>query len=76
MSEAARQLPNDLARELASQGFYRMWVPDSLGGRSDAAIDRAARHGDGWLGVWCSPKRHRTVLSQIDAICEIKRRLA
>ena len=32
-------------------------VPIVIGGRSDAAIRRAAVHGDGWLGVWCSPKR-------------------
>lgn len=30
--ETARQLPDDLARELASQGFYRMWVQRTLGG--------------------------------------------
>ena len=30
--EQARRLPDDLARELASEGFYRMWVPSSLGG--------------------------------------------
>jgi alkylation response protein AidB-like acyl-CoA dehydrogenase len=30
--ETARQLPNDLARDLASQGFYRMWVQKTLGG--------------------------------------------
>jgi alkylation response protein AidB-like acyl-CoA dehydrogenase len=30
--ERARRVPDDLARELASDGFYRMWVPRSLGG--------------------------------------------
>ncbi len=30
--EAARRLPDDLARSLAEQGFYRMWVPTTLGG--------------------------------------------
>jgi alkanesulfonate monooxygenase SsuD/methylene tetrahydromethanopterin reductase-like flavin-dependent oxidoreductase (luciferase family) len=40
-------------------------VPLLVGGRSDAAIARAAQHGDGWLGVWCSPKRYRAVVEQI-----------
>jgi alkanesulfonate monooxygenase SsuD/methylene tetrahydromethanopterin reductase-like flavin-dependent oxidoreductase (luciferase family) len=31
--------------------------PVVLGGRSDAALRRAARVGDGWLGVWMSPRR-------------------
>ncbi|HEY2190720.1 MAG TPA: LLM class flavin-dependent oxidoreductase [Actinomycetospora sp.] len=31
--------------------------PLVLGGRSDAALHRAARVGDGWLGVWMSPRR-------------------
>ncbi|MDG2333248.1 MAG: acyl-CoA dehydrogenase family protein [Myxococcota bacterium] len=30
--EEARQVPNDLAQSLAEQGFYRMWVPEELGG--------------------------------------------
>ena len=30
--------------------------PTVIGGRSDAALRRAARFGDGWLGVWVSPK--------------------
>jgi alkanesulfonate monooxygenase SsuD/methylene tetrahydromethanopterin reductase-like flavin-dependent oxidoreductase (luciferase family) len=28
-----------------------------VGGRSDAAIRRAGRLGDGWLGIWNSPRR-------------------
>ncbi len=31
--------------------------PLVVGGRSDAALRRAARVGDGWLGVWMSPDR-------------------
>ncbi|MFP6656404.1 MAG: LLM class flavin-dependent oxidoreductase, partial [Myxococcota bacterium] len=38
-----------------------------VGGRSDAAIRRAARLGDGWLGVWCSPKRFAAVTRAIEA---------
>ena len=40
-------------------------VPIVIGGRSDAAIRRAAVHGDGWLGVWCSPKRFAGVRDEI-----------
>jgi alkanesulfonate monooxygenase SsuD/methylene tetrahydromethanopterin reductase-like flavin-dependent oxidoreductase (luciferase family) len=32
-------------------------VPIIIGGRSDAAIKRAGRLGDGWLGIWNSPRR-------------------
>ncbi len=30
--EKARQVPADLALSLAEQGFYRMWVPERMGG--------------------------------------------
>lgn len=33
-------------------------VPVVIGGRSDAALRRVARHGDGWLGLWVSPGRY------------------
>jgi alkanesulfonate monooxygenase SsuD/methylene tetrahydromethanopterin reductase-like flavin-dependent oxidoreductase (luciferase family) len=32
-------------------------VPVIVGGRSDGAIRRAGRLGDGWLGIWNSPRR-------------------
>ncbi len=32
-------------------------IPVLVGGRSDAAVRRAGRFGDGWLGAWCSPRR-------------------
>jgi alkanesulfonate monooxygenase SsuD/methylene tetrahydromethanopterin reductase-like flavin-dependent oxidoreductase (luciferase family) len=32
-------------------------VPIIIGGRSEAALRRVARHGDGWLGLWVSPAR-------------------
>jgi alkanesulfonate monooxygenase SsuD/methylene tetrahydromethanopterin reductase-like flavin-dependent oxidoreductase (luciferase family) len=32
-------------------------VPIIIGGRSDAAIRRAGQLGDGWLGIWNSPRR-------------------
>lgn len=41
-------------------------VPIVIGGRSDAALRRAARFGDGWLGVWCSPARYAKTLARIE----------
>jgi alkanesulfonate monooxygenase SsuD/methylene tetrahydromethanopterin reductase-like flavin-dependent oxidoreductase (luciferase family) len=32
-------------------------LPVIVGGRSNAALARAGRHGDGWIGVWISPRR-------------------
>jgi alkanesulfonate monooxygenase SsuD/methylene tetrahydromethanopterin reductase-like flavin-dependent oxidoreductase (luciferase family) len=40
-------------------------VPLIVGGRSDAAVSRAARLGDGWLGIWVSPRRFASVRDQI-----------
>lgn len=40
-------------------------IPLIVGGRSEAAVSRAARLGDGWLGIWVSPRRFATVRDQI-----------
>lgn len=40
-------------------------IPIVVGGRSDAAVRRAGRYGDGWLGIWVSPRRFATVVAQI-----------
>ncbi len=37
-------------------------VPIVVGGRSDAAVRRAGRLGDGWLGIWNSARRFREVV--------------
>jgi len=37
-------------------------IPIIIGGRSDAAIRRAGRLGDGWLGIWNSPRRFATAV--------------
>ncbi len=55
--------------------FQRAWIrpapqppiPMVIGGRADAAVARAARFGDGWLGVWSSPRRFAEVVSQVNA---------
>jgi alkanesulfonate monooxygenase SsuD/methylene tetrahydromethanopterin reductase-like flavin-dependent oxidoreductase (luciferase family) len=33
-------------------------VPIVVGGRSDAAVERAGRRGDGWFGIWVSAPRY------------------
>src|SRR5262249_49773349 len=40
-------------------------IPLIVGGRSEAAVARAARLGDGWLGIWVSPRRFAAVRDQI-----------
>ena len=40
-------------------------IPLIVGGRSQAAVSRAARLGDGWLGIWVSPRRFATVRDHI-----------
>jgi alkanesulfonate monooxygenase SsuD/methylene tetrahydromethanopterin reductase-like flavin-dependent oxidoreductase (luciferase family) len=40
-------------------------VPVVIGGRSDAALRRVARHGDGWLGLWVSPARYADAVGLI-----------
>jgi alkanesulfonate monooxygenase SsuD/methylene tetrahydromethanopterin reductase-like flavin-dependent oxidoreductase (luciferase family) len=40
-------------------------IPLIVGGRSSAAVRRAGRFGDGWLGIWISPRRFRSVVEQI-----------
>jgi alkanesulfonate monooxygenase SsuD/methylene tetrahydromethanopterin reductase-like flavin-dependent oxidoreductase (luciferase family) len=40
-------------------------IPIIVGGRSDAAVRRAGRYGDGWLGIWVSPRRFGSVVEQV-----------
>jgi alkanesulfonate monooxygenase SsuD/methylene tetrahydromethanopterin reductase-like flavin-dependent oxidoreductase (luciferase family) len=40
-------------------------IPLIVGGRSAAGVSRAARLGDGWLGIWVSPRRYATVRDHI-----------
>src|SRR5262249_47746891 len=43
-------------------------VPILIGGRSDAAIRRAGRLGDGWYGIWGSPGRYGQAVDQMQAV--------
>ncbi len=41
-----------------------------MGGRSDAALERAAKHSEGWIGVWCSSKRYSEALDILEEKAE------
>ena len=41
-------------------------VPFVVGGRSAAALRRAGRLAEGWLGVWCSPRRYREACAEVE----------
>lgn len=43
-------------------------IPITVGGRSDAALRRAGRHGDGWLASWCSPRRFAEGVERTESI--------
>jgi len=45
-------------------------IPIIVGGRSDAALVRTGRYGDGWVGAWCSVQRFTAALQIIDAAAE------
>jgi alkanesulfonate monooxygenase SsuD/methylene tetrahydromethanopterin reductase-like flavin-dependent oxidoreductase (luciferase family) len=42
-------------------------IPIVVGGRSDAAVRRAGRLGDGWFGLWASPRRYRDAVAAMEA---------
>lgn len=46
----------------------RLPVPIVVGGRSDAALRRAARFGDGWLGLFVTPDRWTTARNLVVAL--------
>jgi len=43
-------------------------TPLIVGGRSSAALERAARYGDGWLAIWVSPRRLAEAIEEIAGI--------
>jgi alkanesulfonate monooxygenase SsuD/methylene tetrahydromethanopterin reductase-like flavin-dependent oxidoreductase (luciferase family) len=42
-------------------------IPIVVGGRSDAALRRAGELGDGWFGLWVSPRRYGEAILQMQA---------
>jgi len=45
-------------------------IPILVGGRSEAAIGRAAKLGDGWVGIWASAARFAAVTARIAELAE------
>ncbi|NCF45316.1 MAG: LLM class flavin-dependent oxidoreductase [Proteobacteria bacterium] len=45
-------------------------IPIIVGGRSDAALTRTAKFGDGWLGVWCSATRFAQATASVKTQAE------
>lgn len=43
-------------------------VPVVVGGRSSAAVRRAGRLGDGWLGIWVSPDRFAAATAEAEGV--------
>lgn len=41
-------------------------IPIIVGGRSDAALRRTARFGDGWIGIWNSAKRFGEAIATVE----------
>ena len=50
-------------------------IPIIIGGRSNAALKRCGKFGDGWLGVWCSVRRYSEALTIIDEAAEAEGRV-
>jgi len=46
-------------------------VPIIIGGRSDAALARTARFGDGWIGAWCSARRFTEATALVDSLAAV-----
>jgi alkanesulfonate monooxygenase SsuD/methylene tetrahydromethanopterin reductase-like flavin-dependent oxidoreductase (luciferase family) len=52
--EKARILPTPTAR-----------IPLVIGGGGDAAVNRTAKYGDGWLGIFCSSRRFAETVERV-----------
>ncbi len=50
---------------LQPKPFRDTGVPMWVGGRSDAAVRRAARYGDGYTGIWISARRFKEVQEKL-----------
>ena len=45
-------------------------IPVYVGGRADAALRRAGKYADGWLGIWCSSERYADSIAIFDQAAE------
>lgn len=48
-------------------------IPFIVGGRSNAALDRAGRLGDGWLAAWCSARRLAEGIERVESAATDRR---
>ncbi|MEM9891403.1 MAG: LLM class flavin-dependent oxidoreductase [Actinomycetota bacterium] len=48
-------------------------VPFVVGGRSDQALERAGRYGDGWLAAWVSPRRFAEGVERVESMAADRR---
>ncbi|GAC1399479.1 MAG: hypothetical protein NVS4B6_06490 [Mycobacterium sp.] len=62
-------IPGAIIRPIPEPG-----VPILVGGRSEAALRRTARAGDGWIGIWVTPDRAKAALDTIAGHAETYRR--
>jgi alkanesulfonate monooxygenase SsuD/methylene tetrahydromethanopterin reductase-like flavin-dependent oxidoreductase (luciferase family) len=46
-------------------------IPIIVGGRSDVALRRAGRLGDGWIGIWSSARRFEEATAIIDEAADV-----
>jgi alkanesulfonate monooxygenase SsuD/methylene tetrahydromethanopterin reductase-like flavin-dependent oxidoreductase (luciferase family) len=49
-------------------------VPILVGGRSEAALARTARLGDGWLGLFLTPERYQEAIATVDRLATLEGR--
>ncbi|MDG2114339.1 MAG: LLM class flavin-dependent oxidoreductase [Actinomycetota bacterium] len=45
-------------------------IPVYVGGRAEAALRRAGRFADGWLGIWCTPDRYKQAIDKFALAAE------
>ena len=45
-------------------------IPILIGGHSDAALNRAARLGDGWIAAGMGPERLKDAMDRLRAACD------
>ncbi|WP_336214986.1 LLM class flavin-dependent oxidoreductase [Nonomuraea sp. LPB2021202275-12-8] len=57
LTGGSARLPAPWEAEVPALSPTGAMPPLWIGGRSAAAIERAARHGEGWLGLWVDPDR-------------------